>query len=149
MQNLDSAVGRLDNIFMSLYVLIAFIIFAAVLVKFSQFYPYLLRCSRMKSGYTCGHPPYRRWSFVPRYVPSPIFPCTWVYSHTVQVSPGSLVEPVRRFCLVSSSSLSNILSMWATESWSRMNIIQSRRSGCFPRFSSTRTRLSYRLQIAS
>jgi len=33
MQNLDSAVGRLDKIFMSLYVIIAGIVFAAVLVR--------------------------------------------------------------------------------------------------------------------
>lgn len=37
MQNLDSAVGRLDNIFMSVYVIIAIIIYAAVLVGFCPF----------------------------------------------------------------------------------------------------------------
>lgn len=38
MQDLDSAIGRLDNIFMSLYVVIAALIIAVVLVRFCCFH---------------------------------------------------------------------------------------------------------------
>lgn len=35
MRDLDSAVGRLDNIFMSLYVFVVFLIFAVALVSYA------------------------------------------------------------------------------------------------------------------
>lgn len=66
MRDLDSAVGRLDNIFMSLYVIIAVLIIAVALVSPIpvMVYPLLI----VPAGGSIAYPHHRSGDYHPRYV---------------------------------------------------------------------------------
>ena len=67
MRDLDSAVGRLDNLFMSLYVVVAILIIAVTLVGA----PFCVELTWIKlfclGSRTC-YLSHRDWQFDPRYV---------------------------------------------------------------------------------
>jgi hypothetical protein len=72
MRDLDSAVGRLDNILMSVYVIVAILIIAIALVSFSFILPFpvlfshQLLCLNLTPsnliGSTIGYRSHRRWN---------------------------------------------------------------------------------------
>jgi hypothetical protein len=112
MRDLDSAVGRLDNILMSVYVIVAVLIIAVTLVRLLQRLSKLDLVSPILANATCyaGH---RGRHFNPRSVCL----CPWfstlllICGILIKALVGLLVEAYKKFSRALSFYLSNIRSM--------------------------------------